>query len=459
VLIADEPDRTRRNLTRPRESRPAQEQAPAAPPPTPPAQQAPAAAPPPQPGAPSAARDAIRNRTSTADYTANPFPNARENFSSPDRTQSGLRQPSSPWRGHRQRGEWTGRSGRGSRYDRPGSFDNRPGPGWQSRYDQRPGFVDEPRYVGLPSFSGDTGLRYTNRTGAGLNWTFGPGNQIRGVGVTPQSPRYVYNPAPAAAASYGHWSAPGPSWGYGYQYWSPSFRDPNEWRWNAWFDDHAGTWSRRGGYDGAWSRLHRGDSFVEQQSFFFVTSSPDDVFDDDDLPASITTPPTDAAIATAARDAERERQRLEAAKVGRTNPRYDIAPDFFVSIDSTRSGEYSLAVNAMRRAAMVNAGALVRPDGNVARALRNEPELQQRARYALSVFRSPPLRVVSDADARFMVAALSTALGETDAAREAIRGAVNASDTQSSTTYLQNALNDPSVTAPNPWIDGAPLKK
>lgn len=477
---ADEPDRTRRGLTRPRENAP--------PPPPPAAQQpndqppprAPAANPPtfgPPAGAPSgvdarAGRSGIRSRASARDYTANPFPNARENFGPPDQTRSGLVRPDagrdrSGWRSRRDRGgEWNGRRDPDGSAHWPGedAFDHSaPGPGWRSRYDRAPVFVDGPRYADLPTFSPSTGAWYTDPSGAGLNWTFDAGDNIRGVGVIPQAPRSYLRDYPSSAAGYasgfGWPQRVGPRWGYGYTEWSGApVGGIDDWRWRGWYDDRPirdRSWRSYGAGEDGWARLRRGEFLAGPQSFFHVYPSPD-VFNDDGPLDGAGVPPAPEMIAN---EAQREKERSDALRMARTNPRYNVVPDFTFSVDAVAQNEFSLAVGSMRRAALVNPAALVRPDGDLARSLRSDPELMQRARYAMGVFQSPPSRVVSDADARFMVAALAAAMGDNDVARGAIREALGAGDAQTSTALLRDVLDDPSVTAPNPWTDGAPLKK
>ncbi|MBY0263138.1 MAG: hypothetical protein K2Q20_12390, partial [Phycisphaerales bacterium] len=113
---------------------------------------------------------------------------------------------------------------------------------------------------------------------------------------------------------------------------------------------------------------------------------------------------------------------------------------------------------AMRRAAAVNPDAIVRPGSTLRRTLRDDATKAQQTRYALAVFRSPPGRVVSDADAAFMTAALAGALGDTGSARTSVLSALTAGDGQSSTVLLNHALDRADEPAPSPWQAGTPVR-
>jgi hypothetical protein len=163
--------------------------------------------------------------------------------------------------------------------------------------------------------------------------------------------------------------------------------------------------------------------------------------------------------AARAADAQAEARRAEDRTLARVNTRYDVARDFDAAVEGAIGGEFSASIYAMRRAAGVNPGALAGTDSPVARAVAADGELAQKVRYARQVFMSPPERVVSEADARFMVAALSAALGERDMARDAVRRAKDSGDAAASTELLRRALEGEPLERRGPWYQGQPLQR
>lgn len=152
-----------------------------------------------------------------------------------------------------------------------------------------------------------------------------------------------------------------------------------------------------------------------------------------------------------------EAQRAERALLARVNTSYDVWPDVGEALSATARSNFGTAVNALRRAAMNNPDAVVSPTGQFAKALAVDQDLAQRARYALNVYTDPPRRVLNEADAKFMVAALSGALGKTTEAREAVRAAKAAGDSTSSTELLARSLSRSGPSTQGPWVMGRPL--
>lgn len=156
---------------------------------------------------------------------------------------------------------------------------------------------------------------------------------------------------------------------------------------------------------------------------------------------------------------QREAQRAERALLAKVNPHYDVVPDFATAVGAAANSEYSEAISAMRRAAMVNPEALVGPQTKIARDIASDPDRAQRVRYALGVFQNPPRRVVSEADAHFMVAAFTAALGDDYAAASAIDQARQAGDRSASTELLSRAIATDEIKNRGAWVSGAPLKQ
>lgn len=143
----------------------------------------------------------------------------------------------------------------------------------------------------------------------------------------------------------------------------------------------------------------------------------------------------------------------------RINTAYDVSPDFHASIDAAAQGEFSTAIFAMRRAAGVNPGALVGTQSTIAPTLAEDLAAAQRVRFALQTFQNPPQRVVSEADAKFMVAALHGALGDRPSAAAAARSALAAGDASLSTMLLDRAIRGERLDDSGPWVTGRPLQK
>jgi hypothetical protein len=153
-----------------------------------------------------------------------------------------------------------------------------------------------------------------------------------------------------------------------------------------------------------------------------------------------------------------ERPCVDARLLSRVNPAYDVQPDFTAAVDAAVNGEYGTAIYTMRRAAEVNPAALVGPGSRAGQTAGANADMIQRVRYALGVFQNPPARVVSDADAQFMVGALSAALGDTDTADRALEDAVGAGDASASTALLRLAVRGERLDAAGPWMRGTPLR-
>ena len=127
-------------------------------------------------------------------------------------------------------------------------------------------------------------------------------------------------------------------------------------------------------------------------------------------------------------------------KLWSVNTAYDVRRDFTASVDAALEGEFSASIYAMRRAAGVNPGALAGPGAPLVRSIANDPEAAQRVRAALTVFRNPPRRIVSETDASFMVAALCLAVGDQQGANSAADDALAAGDGAMSTELLARAI-------------------
>jgi hypothetical protein len=163
------------------------------------------------------------------------------------------------------------------------------------------------------------------------------------------------------------------------------------------------------------------------------------------------------AATTVVRTVEPVELRVDARLLSRVNTAYDVRPDFAVALDAAVNGEYSAAISAMRRAAGVNPNALVGTDSAAGRHAATSVETAQRARYALNVFRNPPTRVVSEADARFMSGAFSAILGDIETARVELEAALAAGDSSASTALLTLAVRGEKLESRGPWVPGTPL--
>lgn len=157
-------------------------------------------------------------------------------------------------------------------------------------------------------------------------------------------------------------------------------------------------------------------------------------------------------------EVQREAQRAERALLAKVNPHYDVVPDFATAVGAAAGSEYSEAISAMRRAALVNPEALVGAQTKIARDIASDPDRAQRVRYALGVFQNPPRRVVSEADAHFMVAAFTAALGDDSGAAMAIDQARQAGDRSASTELLSRAITTDDLKNRGAWVTGSSLK-
>jgi hypothetical protein len=164
-----------------------------------------------------------------------------------------------------------------------------------------------------------------------------------------------------------------------------------------------------------------------------------------------------SAPATPAPDANSvsaEQRRADARLLSRINPHYDALPDFDSAVQAAAVGDYTASIYAMRRAAGVNPAALMGAGTPVSTAIRVDQTVAQNARYARQVFENPPQGVVSEADAHFMVGALSAALGDNQTADAELGAAQAAGDISASTELLRRAVQgdnlDPNAVWTNP---------
>ncbi len=148
----------------------------------------------------------------------------------------------------------------------------------------------------------------------------------------------------------------------------------------------------------------------------------------------------------------------EAALPVGVNAAFDVVPLFMQAVNGANRGDYSAAIYAMRRAALVNPSGLVAPGSRVASILARDEELAEEARRARGVFENPPARVVSEADAAFMVAALCAVLGEPGCARQSISLAQQVGDRHTSTALFRRALDGVEFGSSGPWIPGRKLR-
>lgn len=200
----------------------------------------------------------------------------------------------------------------------------------------------------------------------------------------------------------------------------------------------ADVWAWQGALSSSQSYVSGGQWTIEQ---------PPLVLDSAAVPAVVNDQPT------------LEARRAESRMLARINRTYDVSPDFGAALDGASQGDFSAAIYAMRRAAGVNPAAMVGADSRVARALRDDRDLAQRAAYVRQVFQNPPQRVVSEADASFMVGAISAAMGEYAAAEQSLLAAQAAGDTSVSTELLRRAVRGDNLDPNGPWVPGRPLEK
>jgi hypothetical protein len=154
-----------------------------------------------------------------------------------------------------------------------------------------------------------------------------------------------------------------------------------------------------------------------------------------------------------------EQRRAESRLLSRINRTYDVAPDFGAAIEGTVAGDYSAAIYAMRRAAGVNPLGIAGSGSRVKQSIREDRDFAQRAAFARQVFENPPQRIVSEADANFMVGALCAAMGESESAEQYLSAAQAAGDGAISTELLRRAVRGESLDPSGPWVPGRPLVK
>lgn len=140
------------------------------------------------------------------------------------------------------------------------------------------------------------------------------------------------------------------------------------------------------------------------------------------------------------------------------NTAFDVVPLFTQAVNGANRGDYSAAIYAMRRAASVNPSALFGPGSRVVSVVAQDEQWAEEVRRARGVFENPPARVVSEADAAFMVAALCAALGESQCARQSITRAQDVGDQHSSTVLFRRALDGDDFGSASPWTPGRKLR-
>lgn len=318
-----------------------------------------------------------------------------------------------------------------------------------------------------------------NGNNCGNNWNGGGGNWCNTNWNSCSSSNWSVS---IGLGSWNSWCSPcAPSWGWGgwnsgwcAPTWSSCSPCTTSWWWfgtGGWWSSGLGWgWSVGSWATPAWSVSTvvpiSTTTYVADYAVVPVSDSAFVVGAFDDLPGydvpletvyatAIANPPTTPAPAINP-EIEREAKRAERALLAKVNPHYDVVPDFAVAVSAAASSDYSEAIGAMRRAALVNPEALVGAQTRLARDIAADPDRAQRVRYALNVFQNPPRRVVSEADAQFMVAAFSAALGNDDAAAQAIQTAKMTGDRSASTELLSRAITTDELRTSG-WTTGAPL--
>lgn len=140
------------------------------------------------------------------------------------------------------------------------------------------------------------------------------------------------------------------------------------------------------------------------------------------------------------------------------NTAFDVVPLFTQAVNGANRGDYSAAIYAMRRAASVNPAGLFAPESRVVSVVAMDERWAEEVRRARGIFENPPARVVSEADAAFMVAALCAALGESQCARQSISRAQEVGDQHSSTVLYRRALDGDDFGSASPWTPGRKLR-
>lgn len=142
----------------------------------------------------------------------------------------------------------------------------------------------------------------------------------------------------------------------------------------------------------------------------------------------------------------------------KVNTAFDVVPLFSQAVNGANRGDFSASIYSMRRAAGVNPAGLFGSQSRIARIMAEDSGWAKEVRQARAVFENPPERVVSEADAAFMVAALSAALGEPERAKTSIAQARQVGDLHSSTELLRRALDGEDFSAASPWTAGRKLR-
>jgi hypothetical protein len=116
------------------------------------------------------------------------------------------------------------------------------------------------------------------------------------------------------------------------------------------------------------------------------------------------------------------------------------------ALAATERRDYPGAVSAMRQAVESSPGAFA---GSPPLAAA-DPALSQRLGAALAVYGNPPRKAVGEADARFMVAALSGAAGRRGDALAAATSAIASGDRSPGALALQRSLREAGAPASSP---------
>lgn len=141
-------------------------------------------------------------------------------------------------------------------------------------------------------------------------------------------------------------------------------------------------------------------------------------------------------------EVDRERARAARERRVRLNAVYDVVPDVIASINAANAGDFVQGVALMRRAALQNPDALVGERTPLDLLIERDPGFAQRVRWSLAAYQNPPSGTVGDADALFMVAALSAALNQHEVARASVEAAIVREPDRVSTQGLRQALRD-----------------
>lgn len=127
-------------------------------------------------------------------------------------------------------------------------------------------------------------------------------------------------------------------------------------------------------------------------------------------------------------------------------PAVNVRAEALWAATATDRGDYGGAVTGLRRAVAADPAAFCG-----ASVFTGDRDLAQRVSAAAVVYQNPPRGAVSDADSRFMVAALSGSLGDRSGAIAAAQSARASGDATPETAALERALRGahaPQVAAP-----------